>query len=806
MSSYVSIAVPVPHLGVLTYAVPEGASPPARGARVLVPLGGRQVTGCALGEAEAPGGGVEVKPLLGVLDDQAFVPGHVVDLALWAAEYYAAGPGEALAAAMPPLAWIASQRRYAITPAGRAWLDARPPGASGAALLVLQALASGSTFTPRDLAAAGRGGGRAVDSTLRALVRDGLVVVRHGLTGRAVAFRTERIAVLTAQGQELAARLAPEADTGRGDRSSVVPGVRQRAALDALAGAPGGLPAGALRERGVTGETLRRLATRGLVTFREDRLERDPFAGEDAWPPSGASSAAAARQLTAEQAAAFERLRGRVGAGRFHAALLHGVTGSGKTELYVRLAALALARGRRALVLVPEIALTPAVAAVFRDAFGGRVAIQHSGLSDGERHDQWHRIRDGHVDIVVGTRSAVFAPLAGTALIIVDNEHDTSYKQQETPRYNGRDLAVVRARHESALVVLGSATPSLESYKNAEDGRYELIPLDRRVLDRPLAAVRVVNMREELADAGPDVVLSAALVSALERRAAAGEQALLLLNRRGFTTTIFCRQCGATVDCPNCSVSLTVHHPRRGAPRGQCHYCNYSAGVPKACVRCAAPYLEHVGCGTEKVEAEVRRLLPALRVARVDRDTMQRRGAIRAVLARFGRREIDVIVGTQMIAKGHDFPAVTLVGVISADVGLGLPDFRAGERTFQLLTQVVGRAGRGEVPGEAVIQTLFPEHYSIQLAMQQDYRAFYARESAYRRAMRYPPIVGLINVIVRGRTFGAAMTAAISAHDFGAKDVVIALRQMETELHEGALVTIDPSRTRLRVLPLRSKS
>jgi primosomal protein N' (replication factor Y) len=345
-------------------------------------------------------------------------------------------------------------------------------------------------------------------------------------------------------------------------------------------------------------------------------------------------------------------------------------------------------------------------------------------------------------------------------LIVVDEEHDPSYKQEETPRYNARDLAVVRGRQAGALVVLGSATPSMESYRHALDGRYELVPLERRVLDRPLADVRVVNMREALAAEGPDVVLSATLVNALAQRLERGEQALLLLNRRGFSTSVFCRQCGATLDCPNCSISLTVHRPRHGAPRARCHYCNHSTAVPKACTNCAGPYLEHVGYGTEQVEAEVLRLLPAARVARVDRDTMQRRGAIQAVLARFARGELDVIVGTQMIAKGHDFPAVTLVGVISADVGLGLPDFRASERTFQLLTQVAGRAGRGDVAGEAIIQTLFPEHYSIQLACRQDYRAFYDHEIRYRRAMRYPPMVSLINALVRAPAFGRAMEDA----------------------------------------------
>jgi primosomal protein N' (replication factor Y) len=342
--------------------------------------------------------------------------------------------------------------------------------------------------------------------------------------------------------------------------------------------------------------------------------------------------------------------------------------------------------------------------------------------------------------------------------VIVDEEHDASYKQEETPRYNGRDVAIVRAQQQDAVAVLGSATPSLESYRNAQEGRYELITLERRVMDRPLAAVQVVNMRDEIAVQGSEVVLSAALAEALQSRLSRGEQAMLLLNRRGFARTVLCRQCGATLECPNCSVSLTVHHERAGS-RARCHYCNYSMAVPKACTACAAPYVEHVGFGTARVEAEVAKLLPGARIARVDRDTVQRRGAIQAVLARVAQRKVDVIVGTQMIAKGHDFPSVTLVGVISADVGLGLPDFRAAERTFQLLTQVAGRAGRGELAGQAIVQTLFPDHYSIQLACRQDYRGFFDQEIRFRRAMRYPPATNLVNVIFRGRNFGQAMNA-----------------------------------------------
>jgi primosomal protein N' (replication factor Y) len=462
-------------------------------------------------------------------------------------------------------------------------------------------------------------------------------------------------------------------------------------------------------------------------------------------------------ELTAEQADALRSLEPRLAAKAFHAAVLHGVTGSGKTEVYLRLARLTLAQGRRVLMLVPEIALTPSVASRFRAAFGERVAIQHSGLSDGERHDQWHRIRDGAIDVAVGTRSAVFAPLPDIGLIVVDEEHDSSYKQDETPRYNGRDVAVVRARETEALIVLGSATPSMETYFNAMNGRYEAIVLDRRVLDRPLADVQVVDMREEMASEGPEVVLSRVLARALQETHAKREQAVVLLNRRGYAAAVFCRQCGSTAECPNCSISLTVHLQSR---RARCHYCNYSMTVPKQCPRCAAPYLDHIGYGTERVEAEVARAVPGARIARLDRDTARRRGAITALLSRFADGGLDILVGTQMIAKGHDFPRVTLVGVVSADVGLGLADFRAAERTFQLLTQVAGRAGRGDTPGIAIVQTLFPGHYSIRHACRQDYRAFFEEELRYRKAMRYPPAVALINTIVRGRTLLDAMTTA----------------------------------------------
>jgi primosomal protein N' (replication factor Y) len=575
------------------------------------------------------------------------------------------------------------------------------------------------------------------------------VAMPPGARARASSFKTRQVATITTHG------------LARGQGSSLSPSAslalspKQRAALDILAVTGVGLPVGELRDRGVTRDVLARLAARGLVTLVSEAEDRDPFerAAMPDQPPD------AARELTAEQRAALEQLAALADAGSFRAALLRGVTGSGKTEIYLRLAQAVRQRDRQVLLMVPEIALTPSITALFRGAFGDRVAIQHSALSDGERHDQWHRIRRGDVDLVIGTRSAVFAPLTRLGLIIVDEEHDTSYKQEEAPRYHGRDVAIVRATQEGALVVLGSATPSMETYQNALSGKYAHATLERRILDRPLAGVRLVNMRAEYADQGPDAIISRDLAAAVADRLTRREQVLVLLNRRGYATAVLCRQCGDTFDCPNCTISLTVHRARNGW-RARCHYCNYSMMVPKACRKCAAPYLERAGFGTEKVEEQLVQAFPEARIARVDRDSVRRKGALTSLLGRFAAGDLDILVGTQMIAKGHDFPRVTLVGVVSADVGLGLADFRAAERTFQLLTQVAGRAGRGDRTGEAIVQTLYPEHYSIQLACRQDYRAFFDRELAYRRGMRYPPLVALINTIVRGRTFEDAMQTA----------------------------------------------
>ena len=727
----VSVAVPVPALDALTYRVPDHLAMPVAGARVLAPLGSRVLTGIALPSGELPAADAELKDLIDVLDEGAFLPPEIVKLAQWVAEYYACGIGDALAAAMPPRAWVESERYAQLTPNGvmRAMTEKGLRGEVLGRLVGDKPVKVGALTT--------RAG---IHGALSGLERDGLISITKPLKGNASAFLTVRVAALTAQGHD------PEVKDRR-------LGEKQREAIDLLAGAADGIETSDLAARGIGPAVLKRLVELGLVTMHRRQVDRDPFAADAAARVTARVTVA----LTREQQEAFERLLAIAASGRFRCALLHGVTGSGKTEIYMRLADEVRRRGRGVLLLVPEIALTPAVAALFRGAFGDRVAIQHSGLSDGERHDQWHRIRRGEVDVVVGTRSAVFAPVAKLGLLIVDEEHDGSYKQEETPRYHGRDVAVVRAQQAGALVVLGSATPSMESFHNAQTGRYDLVSMQRRVLDRPMASVRIVDMREQLAAAGPDVVLSTVLVEALQDRHAKREQAMVLLNRRGFATVVLCRQCAHSLECPNCSVSLTVH---KAIGRARCHYCNYSIPVPKKCVQCGGEYLEHVGFGTERVEAEIKALLPDARIARVDRDTIRRRGAITGLLSRFAGGELDVLVGTQMIAKGHDFPRVTLVGVISADVGLGMADFRAGERTFQLLTQVAGRAGRGELAGEAIVQTLYPTHYSIRHACQQDYSAFFADELEFRQRMHYPPVVAMINTVVKGKTREGALSDA----------------------------------------------
>ncbi|PYR97742.1 MAG: primosomal protein N' [Acidobacteria bacterium] len=489
-------------------------------------------------------------------------------------------------------------------------------------------------------------------------------------------------------------------------------------------------------------------------TFRQHSLEASPCRARASRPPLGGGEFA----LTADQTNALSRITCSHG---FHPVLLHGITGSGKTEVYMQAVEHCLHAGKTALILVPEIGLTPQLTDRFAERFPNQTAILHSSLTKRQRIDEWLRIYRGEVPIVIGTRSAVFAPLENLALIVVDEEHETSYKQEEVPRYHARDTAVMRAKLAGAAVVLGSATPSMESFHNAESHKYDYLMLTTRVEGRPLPVVEIVNMREEYAAEGKQVVLSRRLLQAVSARLERGEQTMILLNRRGYAAFLLCRHCGFTFQCNSCSVAMTYH---RSIEKLLCHYCGLARRPPARCPECDSEYIHYVGEGTERLEAELKHQFPDARIGRIDRDAMRHIRDYERVLGGFRAGDIDILAGTQMIAKGHDFPRVTLVGVIGADAPLALPDFRAAERTFQLLTQVAGRSGRGDRPGEVVIQSYFPDHYTFQLAITQRFEDFYARESRYRKAMFYPPFTALAGIMVADRD---AVRAGNTAREIG---------------------------------------
>ncbi len=472
------------------------------------------------------------------------------------------------------------------------------------------------------------------------------------------------------------------------------------------------------------------------------RRQRGAPRGRRAEAPSGAAFLEAAPPLALNtwQETALRRVVQRIDAGGYESFQLHGVTGSGKTEVYLQAARATLACGRAAIILIPEIALTPQTADRFRARLGAELGILHSGMTMAERYDVLVAAASGAIQVVLGARSAIFAPFRNLGLVVVDEEHEPSYKQNEKPRYHARAVALVRARLEGAAVLLGSATPSLESYQNALGGKHVLLRIPERVDRRPLPTVHVVDMR---AEENRRAVLSPRLLDALAARLEQREQSILLLNRRGHSNFVQCFACGELVRCPFCDISLTYHSVGNVL---RCHYCNHARAVPRECPQCGNPCQVFRGAGTQRLEQDLAGLLPAARLRRMDLDTTSRRGAHRTILAEFARGEVDILLGTQMVAKGHDFPGVTLVGVIQADGGLSLPDFRAAERTFQLIAQVAGRAGRGEKTGDVIIQTLCPDHYSIVLAAAQDYRGFFDHEAELRRSLRYPPFARLLGI------------------------------------------------------------
>src|SRR3989475_3388158 len=514
----------------------------------------------------------------------------------------------------------------------------------------------------------------------------------------------------------------------------------QRPALDFLRSYNGAMAASDLIQgANVSASVVRTLLKRGVIEAFEAEVRRDPLAlaelpGTEVF------------KLTKAQAAALQAIEKQASEQKFATMLLHGVTGSGKTEVYIRAMRAALDLNRGAMMLVPEIALTPILSRRLRAHFGERIAIFHSSLSKGERFDEWSRLRNGEARVVLGTRSAVFAPVRNLGVIIIDEEQDSSYRQEESPFYNARDTAIVRAQKESAVVVLGSATPSLESFHNAQTGKYQYLHLPERIASRPLARAQLIDMREVFARRKRASVFSDELLTAIQETHARGEQTIILLNRRGYSSFILCRSCGESIMCPNCDVTLTYHRSDRTLV---CHYCNHRELAPSQCLVCGSKFIYYVGEGTEQIDELLRRRFPELRIGRIDRDTKSRRHAFEKTLLDFGKGELDLLVGTQMLAKGHDFHNVTLVGVISVDAGLAMPDFRAGERAFQLITQVAGRAGRGDKAGRVLIQTYHPQNYALRHASAQDYRGFYEEEIRHRRNHGYPPFVALALMLIR---------------------------------------------------------
>ena len=725
--SYVRVALPLPLDRTFTYAVDGG--PLRSGTRVLVPFQRQERIGFVVGQGGEEGV-KRIRTVLSVMDTEPSVSESQLRLARWMADYYITSLGLALRTMLPSV--LSDTSRDVVTlhdgPRGKLsnrearLVEALTPGAAQSLRAIKRSLRMGSIWPE-----------------IRSLTAAGVLSVET-LPPRPMPTKTERVV-----------RVARWIDDIEDLNVLVGRARRQADAYQALAGSGGTVELAHLTgQAGFSRGVIRGLEEKGLALVEDREVERDPFAGI----PTGEDQA---HTPTDRQNDVIRTLACAVDAGPKEPFLLHGVTGSGKTLVYIELLNHVLAQGKGAIVLVPEISLTPQTVARFRARFGDQVAVLHSALSDGERFDAWGQLRSGRRRIAVGARSALFAPVSDLGVIVVDEEHDGSYKQSESPRYQARDMAVVRSAQEGALCVLGSATPALESWHNVERGKFRLVSLPDRVGGGRLPPVRLIDLREARkeskeksgARSEAGLVLTAPLVEAMRDRLRRGEQTILLLNRRGYSSFVQCRECGDVEICPSCSISLTYH---RGKSRLVCHHCRHEQPAPERCPRCGSTDLSFRGLGTEQVERVVAETFPEARLARMDVDTTSGKWSHHEILGRVERGEVDILLGTQMIAKGLDFPRVTLVGVVNADVGMHLPDFRATERTFQLLSQVAGRAGRGELGGDVLIQTALPEHYAIQAALGHDYVGFAARELNERRHPAYPPMVRLVNVVVSSPT------------------------------------------------------
>ncbi len=754
----VRVALPVPIDSLFSYRVPDSETAAlAPGQRVLVPFSGRRLTGVVVEcleptasdqhtgpEKESPSAAEDEAAIRAeiekILDPSPVLSTEMLTLLTRAADEVLCPVGLALASALPAGSSPRVVKQLTLTPRGQE--ARRSGGARGIAAQVLDLLAE----RPADAAGLGRRIPEARE-VVPGLMADRLIREVQNLRSPAARMARERLA-----------RIAKDVDVEARCQEDLARAPKQAHLLRTLAD-QGPIPTAQLGERAGSGPAqLRALVARGLAeTFERDAPRNvlgPPVPAEDPLP------------LTDDQAEVLDPINRCVRDRRNQTFLLHGVTGSGKTEIYLRAVATAREMGRQALILVPEISLTHQIVARLRGRFGDGLAVLHSGLSPGERLEQWQRLHAGDTDIAVGARSALFAPLADIGLIVIDEEHDSAYKNEQGFRYHARRLAEQLSVLFKCPLVLGSATPALESRYRAEQGEIERLILPRRIGGRPLPSVEIIDLEEERrrAPRGRKLILSKAMRKALVETLEESAQSILFLNRRGFSTRIFCFDCGFAEHCPDCDVALVYHATEH---RLRCHYCDFHKPPPEHCGGCGNADTALLGTGTERLEEEIRAFLPSARTARLDRDTAQRRGHVGAVLAGLGSGEIDIVIGTQMIAKGHDFPGVRLVGVIAADLGLHMPDFRAAERCFQLLTQVAGRAGRAQAPGRVLLQSFLPDHYAIRPVRKHDYETFYREELGHRAALGYPPFGRISQVVVSGEDLPATVAAAESLAEAG---------------------------------------
>ncbi len=719
---YAEMAIPLPMDHTFTYSVPPALQDRvAVGMRAFVPMASRIETGYIVSlqdhtEVET------VRELLDLPDESPVFSEPMLNLCQWLAEYYCCSWGEALQCALPAGLKSGARMRYHLIPG-----EAASGRFSERQRTIIAALFKRGPLLEHQIASlVGR---KSLSSALHALIKRGVVRAEPALDETSVSIRTETWVCLRED------NVLPVAELLHLQRRAP----KQAAVyLDLLHGQPERTAAELCGKHAVTLSVVQALVDKGLV----NRIEREFYRRPDM---STALAASGKHELNPEQQQAHDAITQALDSHRFQTFLLRGITGSGKTEVYLQAIEHALALGKDAIILVPEISLTPQTVGRFYARFQQSIAVLHSGLSLGERYDEWRRAQRGEVKIVVGARSAVFAPLRNVGILIVDEEHDNSYKQGETPRYHARDVAIMRAKRNNAVCVLGSATPSIESFHNSEIGKSIRLELRQRATASPLPEVKLIDMRIETKETSGQIILSRSLEEAVNARIDAREQVILLLNRRGFAPYVLCPSCGWVAPCDNCQVSMTYHS---SGGMLHCHYCGAQRIRPEQCCECGFKPLLYLGTGTQKAEDYLLRSFPRARIGRMDADTTSGKGGHAKILGRFANGEIDILIGTQMLAKGHDYPGVTLVGVINADTGLNMPDFRAAEQTFQLLTQVAGRAGRGDRPGEVYIQTFRPRHYAVQAAAHHDYTAFHTEELRHRQAAGYPPFRRMANLSI----------------------------------------------------------